>query len=663
MLTIRTGRANGMFKKKKVDKKAEQILNEEEDFLLFDEPEESKTDSITPYVREPKDIMAPQAIVLTEDDTIKVDGKYMRSFVMQGYPQKCYISWLDDLYSYDGDLDTVVYIEPKEDRTALDDLTNKIAQYRSQLIIENDKGNIKTIPELQNKIYQLEQERNKIVMNAQSLYNAYIGANLSCDSKEQLEKETTILTSRMKAKRMSFIPTYLQMEKGFKSALPFGNVEIHDKFRNMSTAAVSACCPFYTSEIMHPGGNFLGFNMSTGTPLFLNEWDETYINNTNMNIFGRSGSGKTYFVSLLILRSAMRGVISVIIDPENEYSKIARETNGLVLRIAQDSEDRLNLFEIESEAIIDPTTDLPTGKYEVRVKDKISDLLNVIAVMAGGLSHEQISGVSIVLTNLYKRFGITTDPESLFYADGDFDENTGTFYTAGKKKVMPVFSDFHDDLSQYAKTEEGAALRSLVTTLKMFKKGGVYDLFDCQSTIDLANYQKYPIICFDVSGLEENLLRPIGMYIALSWTWEKFGKKNFYIKKRVVCDEAWMLVSRKMAGHEYTEKFLDSLSRRIRKRNGGLLISSQNFVEFTQSETGESILTNAAVRFFLKQSASDIDAVQKVFHLSDGERRFLLRAGLGEVLLKTETESALMKTYAFPFEHKLLAKQRAEKIV
>ena len=638
------------------------MSSEDNDFLLFDVQEEAVSDSITPYVRDPKDLMAPQAIDASHDDYIKIDGKYIRSFVMQGYPSNCYISWLDDLYSYNGDLDTVVYIEPKEDRTALDDLTNKIAQYQSQLIIEQQKGNIKQVPELQNKIYQLEAERDKIVRNAQSLYNAYIGSNLACDTLEQLDKETTVLTSRMKAKRMTFIPTYLQMEKGFKTALPFGNIQIPDKFRNMSTAAVS-CCPFYNAEIMHPGGNFLGWNMATGTPLFLNEWNKDYINNTNINVFGKAGSGKSYFVSLLTLRSAMRGVVTVIIDPEKEYDKIAREANGLVLRIATDSQDRLNLFEIESEAIIDPVNELPTGKHEVRVKDKISDLLNVIAVMAGGLTHEQISGVSVVLANLYKRFGITSDPDSLFYADGDFDENTGTFYTAGKRKTMPTFSDFHDDLTLYAETKEGVALRSLATTLKMFKKGGVYDLFDCQSTVDLSDWQKYPIICFDVSSLEENLLRPIGMYIALSWTWEKFGKKNFYIKKRVVCDEAWMLVSKKMAGHEYTEKFLEAMARRIRKRNGGLLIASQNFIEFTQSETGKSILTNAAVQFFLRQSTSDIDAVQDVFKISDGERRFLLRAGLGEILLKTETESALMQAVAFPFEHKLLSKKRSEKIV
>ena len=41
-------------------------------------------------------------------------------------------------------------------------------------------------------------------------------------------------------------------------------------------------------------------------------------------------------------------------------------------------------------------------------------------------------------------------------------------------------------------------------------------------------------------------------------------KKNPKIKKRIICDEAWMLVSKNMAGHEFTETFLENCARRIR---------------------------------------------------------------------------------------------------
>ena len=44
------------------------------------------------------------------------------------------------------------------------------------------------------------------------------------------------------------------------------------------------------------------------------------------------------------------------------------------------------------------------------------------------------------------------------------------------------------------------------------------------------------------------------MFVILQWVWEKFGKKMYGIKKRVVVDEAWMLLDHNFSGHEYTAK-------------------------------------------------------------------------------------------------------------
>lgn len=151
------------------------------------------------------------------------------------------------------------------------------------------------------------------------------------------------------------------------------------------------------------------------------------------------------------------------------------------------------------------------------------------------------------------------------------------------------------------------------------------------------------------------------MYIALSWTWEKFVKKNPHIKKRVVCDEAWMLVNKNMAGSEYTASFLEKSARRIRKRNGGLLVASQNFYEFANSDQGKAVLTNTVVNIFLRQDATDIDAVQDTFKLSDGERNFLLGAKRGEMLIKMNGESSVAYALSFPFEQELISKAYVSK--
>ena len=66
------------------------------------------------------------------------------------------------------------------------------------------------------------------------------------------------------------------------------------------------------------------------------------------------------------------------------------------------------------------------------------------------------------------------------------------------------------------------------------------------------------------------------------------------------------MLNQSMAGHEYTAAFLEKCARRIRKRNAGLLVASQNFIEFANCSEGQSVLSNTAVRIFMKQSETDI---------------------------------------------------------
>ena len=166
-----------------------------------------------------------------------------------------------------------------------------------------------------------------------------------------------------------------------------------------------------------------------------------------------------------------------------------------------------------------------------------------------------------------------------------------------------------------------------------------------------------PVITFDVSALEDKVLRPIGMYIALTWCWEKFAKKNIAIKKRIVCDEAWMLTNPNMAGYTYTAQFLETCSRRSRKRNCSLLVASQNFKEFCSCPQGEAVLSNAVVNIFLKQSATDLDAVQDKFKLSNGERSYLTSPPRGHFLLKMNSEATIGYAMAMDFEKYLIEKR------
>lgn len=605
-------------------------------------------------IRTLKDLVAPPSFDRSQEDCLKVGNKYVRSFVMNGYPSNVSVGWLDYLFNYDGDMDTAIHIEPADERTALDELTAKITQFEAQLTMELQKGNIRNVTRLRNTVAQLYAQRERLEQNFENLFHVEIVSNLYTNTKEELDKETQMLDNTLKGRKIYHMPVYLRQDDAYKSALPFGKSYIPDLYRNFNSGSLTACFPFYNSEISHKTGVFCGVNLATRTPVLIDFYDRKILNNSNLTVFGQAGSGKTFFVSLLTLRSTLKGIRTIIIDPEGEYRKLTKAVGGAHIYIAPDSDTRLNPFDLEEE-------ELEKGGKEVKIKDKVADVLNLIAVMAGGLNAEQKSLVAHILTELYKSKGFTEDPKSLYVTEPYFDKNTGEFYHDGMKKPMPTFSDFHNMLEEYAHRENNEELLKLANALRMFKKGGVYDMFDCQTSSDLVDFKNAPIVTFDISRLEESVLRPIGMYIALSWTWEKFVKKNPHIKKRIVCDEAWMLTNKSMAGHEYTASFLENCARRIRKRNGGLLVASQNFIEFADNPQGKAVLTNSIVNIFLKQDSTDIDAVQETFKLSDGERNFLLSAQRGEMLIRMNGESSVVFALPFDYERELISKAYVSK--
>ena len=622
--------------------KKQQVDTQDEAMQINTKKKKGEASVLGKGIRTIRDLFAPPSFDRSNPSYIKVGNKYTRSFVMNGYPSMISVGWLDYLFNYDGDMDTAIYVEPADERTALDELTNKITQFEAQYQTEVEKGNIKNTTRLRSIIDQLYDQRSRLEQNWENLFHIQIASNLYSDSEEELDKQTQMLDNKLKGRKIYHMPVYLRQDDGYKTVLPFGKSYLPDLYRNFNSGALTACFPFYNSEISHKTGVFCGVNLATMTPVLIDFYDRGVLNNSNLTVFGQAGSGKTFFVSLLTLRSVLKGVRTTIIDPEGEYHLITKAVNGSLIYIAPDSKTKINPFDLEEEERVN-------GIKIVKIKDKIADSLNLIGVMAGGLNSEQKSLVSYVLTEMYSERGFTEDPKSLYITEPYFDEETGEFYHDGMKKPMPTFSDFHNKLTELAKRKSDESLRRLSNALLMFKKGGVYDMFDCQTSADLKDFGNSPIVTFDISRLEESVLRPIGMYIALSWTWEKFVKKNPHIKKRVVCDEAWMLVNKNMAGSEYTATFLENCARRIRKRNGGLLVASQNFVEFANNEKGKAVLTNTVVNIFLRQDATDIDAVQDTFKLSDGERNFLVGAKRGEMLIKMNGESSVV--YAMSFEH------------
>ena len=131
-------------------------------------------------------------------------------------------------------------------------------------------------------------------------------------------------------------------------------------------------------------------------------------------------------------------------------------------------------------------------------------------------------------------------------------------------------------------------------------------------------------------------------------------RKTLTSKNVILVDEAWMMMSPSQNGYQYTSAFLETMSRRIRKRNGGLCVASQRVDDFNQTQQGQAVITNAHTTFLLNHQESEVPALRKAFNLDEGviANIFVNIAILSYLYFKDETAKvllALSAIYMFVF--------------
>lgn len=628
---------------------------------VFSDKKKDNDDVFTAGSRDIYQLLAQASVALTSEKELKVENNYVKTFVINGYPANVWLNWMDYIYSYDGDMDTAIYIEPTNERTALDALTEKITQYESQLMIEIEKGGNKNVSSLQAKIKALYDQRAKLEQNYENMFHVSTFCALYNSDLKELNKDTQRFLSRLSGRKINMMPLNLRHDDGYKTCSPFGILSIPDYSRNMNTGALSTMFPFYNPDFYDPNGTFLGINVLKNTIICVDLFNRKVLGNANLSIFGASGSGKTFLVTLIIFRSCIEGIRHFIIDVENEYGRCCDIVGGVSFRISPNSNLSLNPFDLDEEIEVDEDGN-PTGRRYVDIKGKVSELLNLFGVMFPDMIDSEIKAeISETLLKMYYDFGFSENPESLYIKEPQFNSDTGEYVAGGKVlKTMPRMSDFYERFKAHAQEKNNTKLDSFVNAMKLFVSGGIYDMFDCYTTVDISKLDNTLVLRFDIHEIEDEVLRPIVMYVVTNFGWSKFMKKDIKTKKRIVVDEAWLMLSNAVAGSQYTAHFLENCARRIRKYNGSLCCSSQNFREFLARPEGEAILSCSAVKVFLKQEPEDIAATGNRFYLSDGEKRFLLQAKVGDALMKIGKESVVAAVYAFPFEYKLISKSYLE---
>ena len=597
-----------------------------------------------------KELIAPSGIDATNIDHLEIISnvtRYARSFFVSSLPRMCtFPDLFRDMYLF-GDINTSIYINPIQESRSQNELNRVINEIETERIVAADKGNINRESDLGQKRAEAEQLRDEIAAGFNKLYEASIVATLFTYNLEDLERYTKLLSTEMSKSLVNIKTAWGIQEDAFKSNLPL----MEDKIRKTHTfdrRSMGTVFPFTTSEVGHPTGIPLGINKQTGVPILFDNFHNS-LTNYNMVIFAKSGAGKSVTMKTLISRSAvLMGIQSLALDAEGEYSIVAESLGGVNVVLSPNSKTVINIFDIETEIVKDEIT----GKERsvLNVENKVEDVTQSLLTMARGSTRSQEVNeltkqiIAESVAEEYAAHGINNDPNSLYGAAADtLDGNM----LGREKKQMPTIGSWYRRIQEKAASNTNPDYNFhysyLLKVMKQYIReyDGQMAYFDGQSTFDLLDGTLF--VNLDISQLEEKFARPLAQQILLTWIWEKYVKKNSEdrrkaAKKRVIVDEAWMLLP-----YPEAVDFLNTMARRARKRNVSLAIISQRFQDFYEKPEAQAVLTSSDTKLFLAQDKSEIAYLKEVFKLSEGEANFLVTCMKGEGLLKVGADSAILQ--------------------
>lgn len=563
-----------------------------------------------------RDIIAPSSLEI-QAAYFRLGTKYARTMYIYGYPRQIYTGWLSPIINIDEVIDVSMFIYPVESQVVLNNLRKKVGQLEASISVNAERGKVRD-PGLEAAIQDAEELRDQLQVGAERFFRFGLYVTIYSDSLDEMQfvqhKIETILGQQLVFSKVASS----QMEQGLNSTVP----QMMDQLQirhNMNTGALATSFPFTSADLTQEKGVLYGINMhNNGLVIF----DRFSLENANMVVFAKSGAGKSFTVKLEALRSMMMGTEIIIIDPENEYERLADAVGGAYIHLSLNSQTRINPFDLPRVIESDEAQDA--------LRANLITLHGLLRLMMGGAQMLQ-SGVNMpalnpieesdldqALIDTYARAGITSDPLT-------------------HNGPPPTIADLYETLLHMGGTGPQLAQR-----LRKYTTGTFAGIFSQQSNVDINN----PMVVFSIRDLEDEL-RPVAMYIILSYIWNK--TRSDQRKRLLIVDEAWQLMK-----YDDSANFLFSLAKRARKYYLGLTTISQDVEDFMGSKMGRAIVANASMQMLLKQSTSAVDVLAEIFKLTEEERKRLAQFPVGQGLFFAGSNHVHIQVIASPTETSLI---------
>jgi type IV secretory pathway VirB4 component len=570
----------------------------------------------------------PDATILAgSPDAVEVDGRFVRvgdgysaTLVVTGYPAEVGPGWAEPILSYPGLVDAVFHIEPIAPAVASERLRKQRGRFESSRRQDAAKGRLDD-PELDAAAADAAELATRVARGEARLFRLGLYLTVHGSSPQDLADRVAEIRSLASSLLLNTAPVTWRQLQGWITGLPLAFDALGMK-RVFDTDALAAAFPFTSPDLPDTAGD-TGLGVLFGLNLYsagVVVWDRWAQSNYNAVILARSGEGKSYLAKLDLLRNLLLGVQAFVVDPEDEYLRLADAVGGTVIRPGA-AGVRINPL------------DLPAGDDDA-LGDRARFMQTLLAVLGSGdtavsppLPGDEARSLDVAVLAAYRAKGITTDPRTW-------------------RRPAPLLADVMAELED---TDDAG--RRVAARLHPYVVGSMKGLFDGPTTTAPQGH----LIVYAIKDLPEQML-PVGTLLTLDTIWRtirrsspSYSSAGPQVLRMVLVDEAWKLLSGGRGG-----VFLETLAKSARKYGAGLTVVTQDAADVLSTKTGRAVVSNAATQVLLRQAPQAIDAVAEAFGLTDGERAFLLSCQRGDALLSAGSARVAFHSHASDTEHDLI---------
>lgn len=578
-----------------------------------------------------KDEIAPAYINTKNPKNIEIDGTYYSGIIIVNYNRENTELILRKIIDTNINMNISCFYEKQDAYKTIRNLSYHIANVGVDL--KDGKTNSMDIDIAAFTYNDAKYIRKEIQVNNEDIYFLYIYLDIFSKDEKELEYllnkiEGIIESTGMQTRRANF-----RQEQILITCMPFmeNNKLLKPAAkRNVLTSGIICTYPFISSAIFDENGIFYGTNIYNDSLIFIDKYNENKYKNANMCVFGTSGSGKSFFIKLQIIRYFLLEIEQYVIDPDREYDNIAKNLEGTIIKIGPSTETYLNVLDIRQDSIEDENGFLAT---------KVSKLIGFFNLIFGNMDEEEKAILEEKIIKCYNKKGITFDDNTLYKNEKNkinikpiFKESTD----------MPILEDLYNILGEEEKTKK------MQIKLIPFVKGSL-KFFNNYTNIELNN----KLIIADIYELGEENLK-YGMYLFVDLFWDKI-KENRKNKKIIYLDEVWRLIG--ITSNKNVASFIYKIFKTIRKYGGSSVAITQDISDLFSLENGtygKSIINNSSNKAFFSLEEENISILSEYTNLSEKEKVEIRSLKRGESLLFAGDEHILTKIECADYEKEII---------